>query len=504
MADQKLTDLSAVVTPVDADLIYTVTDVGTTPTSKKGTWTVIKAFLKTYFDTLYQVAGSYLTSSNIEDSIVDGHTTVAPSGNAVFDALALKAPLTSPTFATSINGSYLTASQILGTDGSKNIISLPVATYPNLTELSYVKGVTSAIQTQLGGKQATLGFTPENVANKVTSFQATPDDTHYASEKLVKDSLDGKQATGSYEVSTNKENTTLDTSTTKYPTNRLTKEYADTKLAKATNITAINDTGIADGEIMVANLTNKDIRTSDKTIVTTLGADDTTVPTSKAVKDVTDAKAPLASPTFTGTVTLPKTTEIQDTSADHQYVLAVNELTADRTVTLPLLTGNDEFVFKDHAQTLTNKTLGTTQLGEVSLKLDETLSADEKWSGITTKGTAGATLAVGDVCYLASSGKWLLNDGILDGTDTGFSKQLGICVLAGADTKATEMLLYGKIRSAAFPTFTKGSPLYLDDTAGDMTATKPSTTNFAVRVLGFALSAEDLMFNPSNDFAVVK
>lgn len=67
--------------------------------------------------------------------------------------------------------------------------------------------------------------------------------------------------------------------------------------------------------------------------------------------------ATLASPTFTGTVILPKTVEIQDTSADHQYVLAVSELTADRIVTLPLLTANDTFVFSDHAQTLTNKTL---------------------------------------------------------------------------------------------------------------------------------------------------
>lgn len=39
-----------------------------------------------------------------------------------------------------------------------------------------------------------------------------------------------------------------------------------TKLDKATNVTAINDTGIADGEIAVFNLTNKDIRTSDKTL----------------------------------------------------------------------------------------------------------------------------------------------------------------------------------------------------------------------------------------------
>ena len=52
------------------------------------------------------------------------------------------------------------------------------------------------------------------------------------------------------------------------------------------------------------------------------------------------------------------TPQVNDTSADHQYVFAVSELAADRTVTLPQLTGNDEFVFKDHAVTMTNKTMG--------------------------------------------------------------------------------------------------------------------------------------------------
>lgn len=51
------------------------------------------------------------------------------------------------------------------------------------------------------------------------------------------------------------------------------------------------------------------------------------------------------------------TPQINDTSADHQYIFAVSELTADRTITLPLLTGNDTFVFNSHAATLTNKTL---------------------------------------------------------------------------------------------------------------------------------------------------
>jgi len=145
---------------------------------------------------------------------------------------------------------------------------------------------------------------------------------------------------------------------------------------------------------------------------------------------------------------------------------------------------------------------GDIQLGETDIKLDATLSADEKWSGITMLGTAGATLAVGDVCYLASTGKWLLVDGILDGTDTGFSKQLGMCVLAGADTQPTEMLIYGKIRSAALPELTIGSPVYLSDTAGDLVVAQPSTTNFAIRVVGFAITAEDLLFNPSNDYIV--
>lgn len=56
------------------------------------------------------------------------------------------------------------------------------------------------------------------------------------------------------------------------------------------------------------------------------------------------------------------TPQINDTSADHQYVFSVSELTADRTVTMPLLTGDDEFVFKDHTQTLTNKTLTSAAL----------------------------------------------------------------------------------------------------------------------------------------------
>lgn len=51
-----------------------------------------------------------------------------------------------------VNIAGLTASQLTATDASKNLQSLTTATYPSLTEVSYVKGVTSAIQTQLNSK----------------------------------------------------------------------------------------------------------------------------------------------------------------------------------------------------------------------------------------------------------------------------------------------------------------------------------------------------------------
>ena len=51
-------------TPVDADLLPLV-DSADSNSLKKLTWANLKATLKTYFDTLYQAAGSYLTASDI-------------------------------------------------------------------------------------------------------------------------------------------------------------------------------------------------------------------------------------------------------------------------------------------------------------------------------------------------------------------------------------------------------------------------------------------------------
>tara|TARA_R110000764_G_scaffold30124_2_gene70104 strand:+ start:426 stop:1445 length:1020 start_codon:yes stop_codon:yes gene_type:complete len=61
------------------------------------------------------------------------------------------------------------------------------------------------------------------------------------------------------------------------------------------------------------------------------------------------------------------TPQINDTSANHQYVVAVSELAADRTVTLPLLGAADEFTFNSHTQTLVNKTLTAPRIDNIRM-----------------------------------------------------------------------------------------------------------------------------------------
>ena len=107
---------TAKTTPVDADTMPLI-DSAASNVLKKVTWANIKATLKTYFDTLYQAAGTYLTSANITQTITNGVTDKAPSEDAVFDALAGKqATLVSGTNIKSVNGNSLLGSGDLTID----------------------------------------------------------------------------------------------------------------------------------------------------------------------------------------------------------------------------------------------------------------------------------------------------------------------------------------------------------------------------------------------------
>jgi hypothetical protein len=143
-------------------------------------------------------------------------------------------------------------------------------------------------------------------------------------------------------------------------------------------------------------------------------------------------------------------------------------------------------------------------LGEnAGLILDAALSADGKYSGISRVGTAGATLAFGDLCYLdPTDSRWELADAnIAAGADGDPRGILGICVLAAAgDGSATKMLLWGIVMAATLPSFTVNAPVYVSETAGDVVVTQPTTASVVIRVVGFGWTADELFFCPSPDY----
>ena len=96
--------------------------------------------------------------------------------------------------------------------------------------------VKSVYNWAVGAFQATLGFTPENVANKSTDGTlAANSTTLYPSQSAVKTYADTKQSALGFtpEDVANKETSALDNSTTKYPCNNVVKTANDLKANKA-------------------------------------------------------------------------------------------------------------------------------------------------------------------------------------------------------------------------------------------------------------------------------
>lgn len=160
------------------------------------------------------------------------------------------------------------------------------------------------------------------------------------------------------------------------------------------------------------------------------------------------------------------------------------------------------FVTTDGTATLSAKTIsGPLTLAEgASVTLDAAGSADGAWSGIARAGTAGAALAFGDLIVLdATDSRWELADAnSAAGADGDSRGMIGICVLAAAgDGSATTILLQGIVRAdAAFPALTINNPVYISETAGDITGTLPTTEDNVVRIVGTATTADEIYFNP--------
>ena len=466
--------------------------------------------------------------------------------SAVQTQITAKAPSTSPTFATSITGSYLTASEILITDGSKNIVSAAVATYPSLTELTYVKGVTSAIQTQFTAKAGTALSNLASVAINTTLLSDT-DNTDALGTTAVawSDLFLGSGAVITFNSAPSTADITIthsaDTLTfaggtivlgvataTSYNGMTITTSTGTFTLTNAKTFAVTNTLTLSgtDSTVMTFPTTSATIARIDaaNTFVgaSTASAWVMTSPTiTTSIVPTTDDGAALGSATnqfadlFLASGGLIKFASTDWIATHSAGVLTVS--TGDLRVTTAG-TNTASVVTVGGTQTLTSKTLtsptlttpsafttgGTITLAEnTSIALDPAGSADGKYTGITIAGTAGATLAFGDLIYLAvADSRWELADA--DATATAGTPLIGMCVLAAAaDADPTTILLYGQIRAdAKFPALTIGAPVYVGETAGAIQVAIPTGADNVIRVVGRALTADEILFNPSQDHQI--
>lgn len=169
-------------------------------------------------------------------------------------------------------------------------------------------------------------------------------------------------------------------------------------------------------------------------------------------------------------------------------------------------TNGDSVPTLGSTSTLTNKTLTAPTLGGATSLAD---GATIKLIVPTVDGTATGPVtaafvsgytssAVGDLVILDSSGKWQKTDANTASIYTGL---LGIALAVAATDAALLVALPGSfVYATAFPTMTIGATMYMSETAGAITATQPVTTDAAIRVIGFAVHADKIYFNPSGDW----
>jgi hypothetical protein len=164
------------------------------------------------------------------------------------------------------------------------------------------------------------------------------------------------------------------------------------------------------------------------------------------------------------------TPQINDSAADHQYIFAGSNLAADRTVTLPLLTGDDTFVFAAHTQTLTNKTLTTPTvsgltLSDASIIFEGATANDHETTLTVTDPTADRTITLPDATDTLVG---------LATTDTLTNKTLTSPVASGLTLSDASIVFEGATANAHETTLT------VTDPTADRTITLPDATDTLV------------------------
>lgn len=321
----KITDLTAITTPDNADLLPVV-DVSDTAMDASGTnkkWTIANmlTFLASSFGNVYKTGTPVNNQVAVwtADGIVEGDVdltfdtstntlAVAPIGldgslvthkvrSDASDGLIMEANngtdvgllgtanTANVTWYGTHNFDVATQDTIAGFTGAgKSLGSLATATYPSLTELSYVKGVTSAVQTQINAKAPTASPSFTGTVTLPTGLTGVirADSGVVSVDTDVTDIVTAASDTtaGKIEIATTAETNTGTDATRAVSPDGLSQSYAGQKAVSILVFDGTTDVSTGDGKAYItipAALNGMNLIRAQATVVTAGTTNATTV-----------------------------------------------------------------------------------------------------------------------------------------------------------------------------------------------------------------------------------
>lgn len=345
-------------------------------------------------------AGALAALNTIDNSRVAAGAAIAYSKLALAGSI-LNADINGSAAIALSKLAAVTASKALVSDGSGVIAPSSVTA----AELAFLSGVTSGIQSQLSGKQASLGFTPENSANKgVAGGYASLDGSGKVPLGQLPDTVVGAvEYQGSWNASTNSPNLGALTPSK--------GDYYVVSTAGSTSLGGITSWGAGDWAIYNGSAWEK--------------------------VDNTDAVASVAGKT--GAVTL-----------DHADITDWSEAVDDRVSALLVQGANITLTYDDTAGTLTVAAAASSGMTDPMTTRGDTIYRNaSNATARLARGAAGTVLQSDgtDIAY-----GLIANANIASGAAIGYSKlDLGGQILDSDIVAMAATKLTGTIADARFP-----------------------------------------------------
>ena len=369
--------------------------------------------------TTVSIQNAFVFEGATDDAHETTLTTIDPTGDRTISLPNVSGTL--PVLATA------STTQITSTPEELNILDGVTST---ATELNLMDGGTTAGTTAVAGGDGIV--TNDNGTMRQTTVDTF--DTYLAAttKTLTNKTLTSPVLnTGVSGSAVKDEDNMASDSATHLATQQSIKAYVDAQVT-ASDLDLTTDSGTIDIDLDSETLTiagGTGIDSSATGTTATL-AIDSTVATLAGTQTLTNK-------TLTSAVLT--TPQINDSSADHQYVFAVSELAADRTVTMPLLTGNDQVTMDAHATTLTNKTIDladNTLTG--SLAEFNTALQSESFAGLAATQTLTNKTISGSANTLSNIGNSSLSNSAItvsDGSNTTAVALGGTMTFAGTSNE---------------------------------------------------------------------